>query len=155
MTTSKTMATARRMTTLTTIAMVRRTVAIVWTRVAAAQQKVMQSVGTYQQATRQPAGEQDATGGEAPGGKRRQGLNRPRLRVERRRQSQEDERRRRWFTNEEWESLVALKEANAANLSNTAVADATNNVDGGLLMENKMIGGESGTVFLNCSSRNF
>jgi hypothetical protein len=41
---------------------------------------------------------------------------------------------------------VALKEANAANQSNTAVADATDNVAGELLMENEMIGGESGAV---------
>ncbi len=41
---------------------------------------------------------------------------------------------------------MALKEADAANRSNTAVADATDNVAGGLLMENKMIGGESGAV---------
>ena len=68
------------------------------------------------------------------------------MRVERQRQSQEDERRRHQLTNNEWESLVALKEADAANRSNTAVADATDNVAGGLLMENKMIGGESGAV---------
>ncbi len=41
---------------------------------------------------------------------------------------------------------MALKEANAANQSNTAVADATDNVAGELLMENEMIGGESGAV---------
>ena len=35
---------------------------------------------------------------------------------------------------------MALKEANAANRSNTAVADATYNVAGGLLTENEMIG---------------
>ncbi len=86
--------------------------------------------------------------------KRQQGLDRPRLHVERRRQSREDERRRHWFADEEWKSLVALKdkEADAANRSNTAVADATDNVAGGLLMENKMIGGESGAVFLNHST---
>jgi hypothetical protein len=41
---------------------------------------------------------------------------------------------------------VALKESDAANRSNTAVADATDDVAGGLLTENKIIGGESGTV---------
>jgi hypothetical protein len=87
------------------------------------------------------------TGGEAPADKRQQGLNRPKLHVERRRQSQEDERRRHdRFAKEERESLVALKEANAANRSNTAVADATDNVAGGLLTENEMIGAESGAV---------
>jgi hypothetical protein len=86
------------------------------------------------------------TGGEVPVDKRRQGLDRPRLRIERRRQSQEGERRRHWFTDEEWESLVALKETDAANRSNTAVTDATDNVAGGLLMENEMIGGESGVI---------
>jgi hypothetical protein len=85
-------------------------------------------------------------GGEAPADKRRQGLDRPRLRVERRRQSREDERRRHRFTDKEWESLVALKEADAANRSNTTVADAMDNVAGELLTENKMIGGESGAV---------
>ena len=50
------------------------------------------------------------------------------------------------FTDEEWESLVALKEADAANRSNTAVANATDNIAGGLLTENVMIGGESGVV---------
>ena len=43
-------------------------------------------------------------------------------------------------------TLVALKKADAANRSNTTVADATDNVAGGLLTENKIIGGESGTV---------
>ncbi len=86
-------------------------------------------------------------GGEAPADKRcRQGLNRLMLRVERWRQSREDERRRHRFTDEEWESLVVLKEADAANRSNTTVADATDNVSGGLLTENEMIGGESGAV---------
>ena len=75
-------------------------------------------------------------GGEAPADKRQQGLDRSRLRVERRRQSQEDERQRHQFTDEESESLLALKEANAANRSNNAVADATDNIAGGLLMEN-------------------
>jgi hypothetical protein len=41
----------------------------------------------------QPANERQ-TGGEAPEDKRRRGLDRPRLRVERRRQSHEDKRRR-------------------------------------------------------------
>ncbi len=41
---------------------------------------------------------------------------------------------------------MALKEANAVNRSNTAVADATDKVAGELLTENEMIGGESGTV---------
>ncbi len=41
---------------------------------------------------------------------------------------------------------MALKEADAANRSNTAVADATDNVAGELLTENEMIGGESGAV---------
>ncbi len=41
---------------------------------------------------------------------------------------------------------MALKESDAANRSNTAVADATDDVAGGLLTENKIIGGESGTV---------
>ncbi len=41
---------------------------------------------------------------------------------------------------------MALKEADAANRSNTAVADAMDNVAGKLLTENKMIGGESGAV---------
>ena len=50
------------------------------------------------------------------------------------------------FTDEEWESLVALKEADAANRSNTAVANAMDNVAGGLLTENEMIGDESGVV---------
>ena len=69
------------------------------------------------------------------------------MRDERRRQSQEDERRRhRFTTDKEWESLVALKETDAANRSNTAVADATDNVAGGLLTKNEMIGGESGAV---------
>ena len=86
------------------------------------------------------------TGGEAQADKRQQGLERPRLRVERWRQSREDERQRHRFTDEEWESLVALKEANAANQSNTVVANATNNVAEGLLTENEMIGGESGAV---------
>ena len=86
------------------------------------------------------------TGGEVPADKRRQGLNRPRLRVERWRQSQEDERRRHWFTNEEWESLVALKEADTANRSNTLVADVMDNNTGVLGMENKTIDGESGEV---------
>ena len=43
-------------------------------------------------------------------------------------------------------TLVALKKADAANRSNTAVADATDNVAGGLLTENEMIGAESGAV---------
>ena len=68
------------------------------------------------------------------------------MRVERRGPSQEDERRRHWFTNKEWESLVVLKEADAVNRSNTAVADATDNIAGGLLTENKMIGGKSGGI---------
>ena len=85
-------------------------------------------------------------GGEAPADKRQQGLDGPRLRTERRRQSLEDEMRRHWFINEEWESLVALKEANAATRSNTAMADATDNVAGGLLTENEIIGDESGAV---------
>ena len=78
--------------------------------------------------------------------KRRQGLDKPRLPVERWRQSREDERRRHGFTDEEWESLVVLKEADVANPSNTAVADSTDNVAGELMTENKMIGGESGAV---------
>ena len=41
---------------------------------------------------------------------------------------------------------MALKEANAATRSNTAMADATDNVAGGLLTENEMIGDESGAV---------
>jgi hypothetical protein len=68
------------------------------------------------------------------------------LRIERWRQSQEDERRRHQFTNEEWESLVALKEADAANRSNTAVAGIMDNNTGALGMENKTIGGKSGKV---------
>ena len=87
------------------------------------------------------------TRGEAPADNRQQGLDRPRLRVERQRQSREDERRRHRFTNNEWESLAVLKEANAANQSNTVVVGAMDNVAGGLLMVSKMIGGESGGVF--------
>jgi hypothetical protein len=68
------------------------------------------------------------------------------LHVERRRQSREDERRRHRFTNKEWESLVALKEANAVNRSNTAVADIVDNNTGALGVENKTIGGKSGEV---------
>ena len=61
-------------------------------------------------------------------------------------QSREDERRRHQFTDEEWESLVALKEADAANRSNTAVADIMDNNTGALGVENETIGGESGEV---------
>ena len=68
------------------------------------------------------------------------------MRVERRRQSREDERRRHRFTDKEWESLVALKEAVAAKPRNTAVADIMDNNTGALGMENKTIGGESGKV---------
>ena len=68
------------------------------------------------------------------------------MRVERRRQSREDERRRHRFTDEEWESLVALKEADAANRSNTAVADIMDNNTGALGVENETIGGEFGEV---------
>jgi hypothetical protein len=91
------------------------------------------------------------TGGEAPADKRRQGLDRPRLCVERRRQSREDERRRHCFTNKKWESLVALKEANAAKRSNTAVAGIMDNNTGALRMENETIGGKSGEVY-SCKS---
>jgi hypothetical protein len=86
------------------------------------------------------------TGGEAPGNKRRQGLDRPRLRIERQRQSREDDRQRHRFTDKEWEPLVALKDANAANRSNTMVADIMDNNTGSLGMENETIGGESGKV---------
>ena len=58
-TTSTTMATAQRIMTLTTIETAQRTVAIVWTRAAAARQKVTQGGGTGQQAMRQPASKQD------------------------------------------------------------------------------------------------
>ena len=68
------------------------------------------------------------------------------MRVERRRQSREDERRRHRFTDEGWESLVALKETDAANRSNTAVADIMDNNIGALGMENEAIGGKSGEV---------
>jgi hypothetical protein len=68
------------------------------------------------------------------------------LRVERRRQSREDERQRHQFTDEECESLVALKEADAANRSNTAVADIMDNNTGALGVENETIGGESGVI---------
>ncbi len=50
------------------------------------------------------------------------------------------------FTDKEWESLVALKVADAANWSNTAVADIMDNNTGALGMENETIGGESGEV---------
>jgi hypothetical protein len=49
----------------------------------------------------------------------------------------------------------AQEKEDAANRSNTAVAGATDNVAGKLLTENEIIGGESGAVFLNCTSRNF
>ncbi len=41
---------------------------------------------------------------------------------------------------------MALKEANAANRSNTTVADAMDNVAWEFLTENEMIGGVSGAV---------
>ena len=50
------------------------------------------------------------------------------------------------FTDEGWESLVALKVADAANRSNTAVADIMDNITGALGMENETIGGKSGEV---------
>jgi hypothetical protein len=50
------------------------------------------------------------------------------------------------FTDEEWESLKTMKEADAASRSNTAVADAVDNNTGGFLTENEMLGGESGAV---------
>jgi hypothetical protein len=50
------------------------------------------------------------------------------------------------FTDEEWESLKTMKEANAASRSNTAVADAVDNNTGFFLTENKTLGGESGAV---------
>jgi hypothetical protein len=50
------------------------------------------------------------------------------------------------FTDEEWESLKTMKEADAASRSNTAVADAVDNDTGGFLTENKTLGGESGAV---------
>jgi hypothetical protein len=68
------------------------------------------------------------------------------LHVERQRQSREDERQRHRFTNEEWESLVVLKEAGAANRSNTVVADIMDNNTGVLGMENETIGGKSGEL---------
>ena len=68
------------------------------------------------------------------------------MRIERWRQSREDERRRHRFTNEECESLVALKEADAANRSNTAVADIMDNNTGALGVENETSAGESGEI---------
>jgi hypothetical protein len=45
------------------------------------------------------------------------------------------------FTDEEWESLKALKEANAGERSPAAVANDIDNNSGALGMENEMIGG--------------
>jgi hypothetical protein len=45
------------------------------------------------------------------------------------------------FTDEEWESLKALKEANAAEMSQAAVANDIDNNSGALGMKNKTIGG--------------
>ena len=67
----------------------------------------------------------------------------------------EDERRRHRFTDKEWESLVALKEADAADRGNTAVADIMDNNNGALGVENETIGGESGKIVVNCSSKKF
>ncbi len=41
---------------------------------------------------------------------------------------------------------MALKEADAANRSNTAVADIMDNNTGALGVENETIGGESGVI---------
>ena len=50
------------------------------------------------------------------------------------------------FTDEEWESLKTMKEADTASRSNTAVADAVDNDTGGFLTENETLGGELGAV---------
>ena len=48
------------------------------------------------------------------------------------------------FTGEEWESLKTLKEANEASRNNTTEADAVANNTGGVLMDHKTLGAESG-----------
>ncbi len=50
------------------------------------------------------------------------------------------------FSAEEWESLKALREADAAETNQTAVANESNNNSGALVMENERIGGESDKV---------
>jgi hypothetical protein len=46
------------------------------------------------------------------------------------------------FFEEEWQSLIALRETNAAELSNAAVIVNNDNNPGALEMENKTNGGE-------------
>ncbi len=50
------------------------------------------------------------------------------------------------FTDEEWELLKMMKEANAASRSNTAVADVVDNDTGFFLMKNETLGGKLGAV---------
>jgi hypothetical protein len=50
------------------------------------------------------------------------------------------------FTDEEWESLKTMKEADAASRSNTTGADAVDNNTGEFLTENETLGGKSGAV---------
>jgi hypothetical protein len=50
------------------------------------------------------------------------------------------------FSAKEWESLKALREANAAEINQTAVANESDNNSGALVMENETIGGESDEV---------
>ncbi len=51
------------------------------------------------------------------------------------------------FTDEEWESLKTMKEADAASRSNTAVADAVNNDTGVFfLTDNETLSGKLGAL---------
>ncbi len=50
------------------------------------------------------------------------------------------------FSAEEWESLNALREADAAEMNQTVVANESDNNSGALVMENKTIGGESDKI---------
>jgi hypothetical protein len=50
------------------------------------------------------------------------------------------------FSAKEWESLKALKEVDAAEINQTVVANENDNNSESLVMENKMIRGESDKV---------